>query len=191
MFIRLTPGWVTMFLTAACAGGPSSGDIAMSEEERAAIVQYGKTVPFVPGEDPLSYGHEDPLVKFSGFPDYAGHWVVPGTPAVFFLYKQGAADVSGLAIALANEACRSDTCREHVSGRETPWSLRELRSIAGWVNRSPVRELGWTTTAGEDGAFVEFNVTADRVATVEELLNASGAPADAWRVKLTRPYEAL
>ncbi len=163
----------------------------MSAEEHAAISRYGDTTPFVLGEGMSTYGAEDPLEMFAMFPSYGGHFLSATQPQTMkFLYKRGATDVSELRTEIGIAACPTIACRETVTGIETERSLRDVRSIADWVTRSPVKNLSWTTVLSEEGAFIEFSVTSDRIEVVEQLLSASAAPAEAWRVTLARRYEA-
>lgn len=187
---------LSLLLTlAACGVSEPRALDPVSEEERSSALSYAREVPFVLGSLPLVYrGTTDPLARFAEHPNYTGHMaLVDGSNdlrGLVVLFKSGA-DRDSLVAAATNEGCgESQRCRSSVEQIEVPYSLVELRSITGWVARSPLRFVSTQTPIVErDGKFsshARLTVDETRIQVLEEMLLLSGAPTDAWEVAPSR-----
>lgn len=208
MFSKLTVICLSLFLTlAACSVSEPSQLEPPSEGERSSALAYAREVPFVLGALPMVYsGATDPLARFAEHPGYTAHMVLvdgvisSGEQGVevgrndvrglVVLFKPGP-DRDSLVAAATNEGCgENQRCRSSVEQIEVPYSLVELRSITGWVARSPLRFVSTQTPIVErDGKFsshARLTVDETRIQVLEEMLLLSGAPTDAWEVAPSR-----
>ncbi len=208
MLSKLTVRGVSLLLALESCGVPQpNGPEPVSEGERSTSLSYARDVPFVFGALPMVYnGTNDPLTRFAAHPNYTGHMVLMDNSisvgeqgvevgsndvrGLVVLFKSGAGHDSIVAAAIDEGCGESQRCRSSVEQVEVPYSLVELRSIAGWVARSPLRFVSTQTPIVEqDGNFSSrtlLTVDETRIATLKEMLALSGAPVDAWEVTLSR-----
>ncbi len=180
-----------------------------TDSERQAALRYSQDAPFVLGEGASDSGSEDPLVLFREFPGYGGH-----TLFTEFEVRQGASGVEeatakstelvllvkqGLPTEALAERVRAEACVPPVTCGPTVlvsvrYSLRELRSVMGWVSRSPIGVYLPASSPIERQSpevyrsVALFEGRADTLALLDRMLKNAAVPADAYRLLLSRPF---
>ena len=180
-----------------------------SDSEREAALRYSQSEAFVLGEGATDSGNEDPLVLFREFPGYGGHALFtefevrqgasgveeanPKSTELVLLVKQGL-PTEALAERVRAEACVPPvTCGPTVLVR-VRYSLRELRSVMGWVSRSPVGAyLSASSPIERQSADVYRSVAlfegrAETLALLDRMLENAAVPEDVYRLRLSRPF---
>ncbi len=174
---------------------------ASTRAERAEALAYAQTTPFVLGEAPLEYGEQDPLNVYGDIHGYAGHAIASsvGAGPTRLIILSASEMAPGSVDRIMADACMSPVlCEPEATVDIVPYSLRELRSVIGWVARSPMgfEAAAMTPIEQEPNAssyrtLVEFETTADALPILREMLETGGVPEDAYRVKVGRPYNSI
>lgn len=177
--------------------------------EREAALRYSQSETLVLGEGANDFGAEDPLFLFRDLPAYGGHAlftefeVRKGASGVeeanakstelVLLGKQGL-PTEELAARVRAEACVPPVVCGPTKLVGVRYSLRELRSVMGWVSRSPigvyvsasspiVRE---STEVYRSAAL--FEGRAETLALLDRMLKNAAVPEDTYRLLLSRPF---
>lgn len=177
--------------------------------ERDAALRYSRTEAFVLGVGASDYGAEDPLVLFEAFPTYGGHSlftefeVRQGASGLeeatskstdLVVLSKGGQPTDELAAKVREEACVPPVNCGPTVGVSVKYSLRELRSVIGWVSRSPIGVYVSASTPvvrASPGVYrseVLFEGRAETLALLEGMLKNASVPEDAYRLLPSRPY---
>lgn len=192
---------------AVVLGVLACGVDTQGEASKRAALEYGATTPFVMGADPHEYGAEDPLNVYSDVPGYAAVWldaattsVAPGGQGVdvqnssyHLVIMTTASELSETVVQrIRGDACASPTvCDSNTTIATVPYSLRDLRSVAGWVLRSPLGSDVVPRVHVETGSwqpFLDIEATASAEPLVREMMESASIPAAMYRLKVGRPY---
>lgn len=180
-----------------------------TDSEREAALRYSQNEAFVLGEGASDSGSEDPLVRFREFPGFGGYALftefevrqgpsgveeaTPKSTELVLLVKQEL-PTEALAERVRAEACVPPlTCGPTVLVN-VRYSLRELRSVMGWVSRSPVGAYVAASSPIERQSpevyrsVALFEGRAETLALLDRMLKNAAVPADAYRLLLSRPY---
>jgi len=193
---------VFAFCVSSCASAPQS-----TEPSKQASVDYARSTAFVMGAEPYAYGDEDPLNVYGDVPGYAGLWlhspvqIVRGNDGVDVLQP---APSRLVILTTSNEleqswvdriradACRSPTvCEADTTVATVKYSLRDLRSVAGWLLRSPAGAFVVPREKVETGTWnlvlsIEATETAEPI--VREMMETAAIPSAAYQLRIGRPY---
>lgn len=174
-------------------------------------LEYAESTPFVLGDSPLEYGEEDPLNVYGGIVGYAGHGLISSVEVVSggagveegrsgpvrLVVLHSSLELSDSSIQrLREDSCVSPVvCQSETVVAHSPYSLRELRSIMGWVSRSPIANevaaiipIEQEPSSSVYRTLIEFETTTNLQPVLQTMLETAEVPSGAYRIKVGRPY---
>jgi hypothetical protein len=170
-------------------------------------LDYARSTQFAMGTDPYEYGAEDPLNVYGDVPGYAGLWlnsptqVVPGnggvdvlqpTPSQLVILTTSTNLDQSWVDRIRTDACRSPTvCEADTTVATVKYSLRDLRSVSGWILRSPAGEFVVPSEKVETGTWnivLSIEATESAEPIVRQMLESAAIPTDAYKLSVGRPY---
>lgn len=179
---------------AGCAGPMEQEPFVLPAEEREAALRYADEVPFTWDAPRFDFGEFDEELRFGeAEPGFGGF---ESEQHRLLVFVKAGADVARVVAASEARWCpQVSRCSEPTLPIIVPYSVLEQRSVMGWLKASPVgpytslRTPNAIALPGFAGA-AYIEVSEEVLDVAHEVLQRGGVPADAYRLRKMRIYQA-